>query len=216
MRRHRAEDEERRFTRLMVEVGPALLAYFERRVRAEGADLLAETMTVAWKRRADLPAEAEAARMWLFGVARNVLRNAHRTGVRQQHLADRLRTETRQAIAADPSEALAMRDLISRLDDDLSEVLTLVHWEGLSLVEIAGIVGIPASTARGRYQRAREQLLTQLTAADAESGPQRRERAARDEAPSARTRGSAVPSQPHDRGNRPPQQRVSALSEDTP
>ncbi len=164
MKAHRADDEERRFTRLMVEVGPALLAYFERRVGTEGADLLAETMVVAWRRRASLPADVEPARMWLFGVARNLLRNAQRTGIRQQHLADRLRAETQQASTADPSDAIAMRDLISRLDDDLAEVVTLVHWEGLSLVEIAGILDIPVSTARGRYQRARHQLLGQLTA----------------------------------------------------
>lgn len=173
MRRHRADDEERRFTRLMVEVGPALLAYFERRVGAEGADLLAETMTVAWKRRTSLPADVEPARMWLFGVARNVLRNAQRTGIRQQHLAERLRAETQQTTAGDSSEALEMRDLVSRLDDDLAEVLTLVHWEGLSLVEIAGILDIPASTARGRYQRARHELLAQLTADETESASQR-------------------------------------------
>ena len=172
MRRHRSDDEERRFTRLMVEVGPALLAYFERRVGAEGADLLAETMTVAWKRRKSLPADAEPARMWLFGVARNLLRNAQRTGIRRQHLAERLRAETRQT-AADPSEAVEMRDLISRLDDDLAEVLTLVHWEGLSLAEIAGMLDIPASTARGRYQRARHELLVQLTADEAESASRR-------------------------------------------
>lgn len=66
-----------------------------------------------------------------------------------------------------------MRDLVSRLDDDLAEVLTLVHWEGLSLVEIAGILDIPASTARGRYRRARHELLAQLTADQTESASRR-------------------------------------------
>ncbi|PJJ63840.1 RNA polymerase sigma factor [Compostimonas suwonensis] len=162
MTRSRGDDEVRRFTELMVEVGPALLAYFERRVGHDGADLLAETMATAWKRRRSLPAEPEPARMWLFGVARNMLRNAHRTGIRRQHLADSLRARAEHTTASDPSEAIEMRDLIGRLDPDLAEVVTLVHWEGLSLTEIGRLLGIPASTARGRYQRARQTLRAQL------------------------------------------------------
>ena len=155
-------DEERRFTELMVEVSPALLAYFERRVGPDGADLLAETMTIAWKRRRSLPPEPEPARMWLFGVARNLLRNAHRTGIRRQQLADQLRTQAEHTEASNPSDAVEMRDLIDRLDPDLAEVVTLVHWEGMTLTEIGQLLGIPASTVRGRYQRARHTLRDQL------------------------------------------------------
>lgn len=162
MTRGHGDDEERRFTNLMVEVGPSLLAYFERRVGPDGADLLAETMTTAWKRRRSLPAEAEPARMWLFGVARNLLRNAHRTGIRRQHLADSLRSHAEHTTANDPTEAIEMRDLIDRLEPDLAEVVTLVHWEGLALTEIGQLLGIPASTVRGRYQRARQALRAQL------------------------------------------------------
>ncbi len=163
MTRRRADDEERRFTGLMAEVGPALLAYFERRVGPDGADLLAETMLTAWKRRGSIPAEPEAARMWLFGVARNLLRNANRTGIRRQHLADTLRTQAEQTASEDPAQAIEMRDLIDRLDPDLAEVVTLVHWEGLSLAEIGHLLGVPASTVRGRYQRARQTLRAQLS-----------------------------------------------------
>ena len=52
-----------------------LLAYARRRVDAAIADeVVADTFLTAWRRRADIPDGAE--RLWLFGVARNMIRNA--------------------------------------------------------------------------------------------------------------------------------------------
>ncbi|WP_127474626.1 RNA polymerase sigma factor [Microbacterium sulfonylureivorans] len=55
-----------------------------------------------------------------------------------------------------------MRDAIDRLDPDLAELVRLVHGERLTLVQAAEMLGIPDSTARGRYQRAKEQLRVTL------------------------------------------------------
>jgi DNA-directed RNA polymerase specialized sigma24 family protein len=143
--RRSSSDEEHWFLTLMAGAGPALLGYFERRVGAEGADLLAETIEIAWRRRQRLPREAEPARMWLFGVARNVLRSAYRAGISRQHIADALRAQTELTAATDPVDPMSIRDLVARLDDPLAEVVTLVHWEGFSLAEIGLILGVPAS-----------------------------------------------------------------------
>ncbi|WP_460795718.1 RNA polymerase sigma factor [Microbacterium sp. GXF0217] len=56
-----------------------------------------------------------------------------------------------------------MRDAIGRLEPDLAELVRLVHWDRLSLTDAAELLGIPASTARGRYQRAKEQLRAALS-----------------------------------------------------
>jgi RNA polymerase sigma-70 factor (ECF subfamily) len=40
----------------------------------------------------------------------------------------------------------------------LRRIVRLVHWERLTLVECTTLLGIPASTDRGRYQHARQQL----------------------------------------------------------
>src|SRR5690606_17418179 len=60
---------------VLAEAAPALLGYFVRRVdiAEDAADLVNETMIAAWKASARAPADAQAARMWLFGVARNIL-----------------------------------------------------------------------------------------------------------------------------------------------
>jgi DNA-directed RNA polymerase specialized sigma24 family protein len=75
------------------EAAPDLLAYFERRVapREDAADLLGELMLQAWRNARSAPAEEEQRRMWLYGVARNVLANHTRSVRRRTALVDRLR-----------------------------------------------------------------------------------------------------------------------------
>ncbi|WP_157428676.1 RNA polymerase sigma factor [Agromyces salentinus] len=146
----------------MVEVGPELLNYFERRIGDGGEDLLSELMATAWRRNADLPMDHEQARMWLFGIARNLLRNGVRSNLRRSRLENALR-DAIPANGSDVAEQLAIRDAVQRLDPILAEIVTLVHWEGLTIAEAGRLQGVPASTARGRYQRAREALREALT-----------------------------------------------------
>lgn len=142
-----------------------LLAYVSRRVGPDCApDLLGETMVVAWRRVRELPDDPERARMWLFGIARGTLLNHARGERRRWSLADRIRfvaSEERNGPAADAGADV--RDAIARLDPDLAEIVRLVHWDGFALVEAAELLGIPASTARGRYQRAKEELRAALS-----------------------------------------------------
>lgn len=142
-----------------------ILSYLERRVGADDApDLLGETMVVGWRRVSELPEDAERARMWLFGVARGALLNHARGSRRRWALADRIRLQVREDAAAPPSDAGAeVRDAIARLDPDLAEIVRLVHWEGFTLAEAGEVVGVPASTARGRYQRAKAELRAALS-----------------------------------------------------
>jgi len=153
-----------RLTGAIAAASSDLLAYFERRSsNPDAADLLAETMITAWRRVDALPVDDEQARMWLFGIARNVLLNAGRGQRRRWQLADRVRGMlTADAIAGPADEGMEVRDAISRLEPDLAELVRLIHWDGFSIVEAASIMEIPASTARGRYQRAKGELRTAL------------------------------------------------------
>jgi RNA polymerase sigma-70 factor (ECF subfamily) len=158
--------------RLTAALGAAsadLLAYLQRRVGLDDApDLLGETMVIAWRRVCELPAEPERARMWLFGIARKTLLNHARGERRRWALADRIRGHA-GADAASPAadDGAEVRDAIARLDPELGELVRLVHWERLSLVDAAEVLGIPASTARGRYAKAKDELRATLGVAAA-------------------------------------------------
>lgn len=143
-----------------------LLRYFLRRLdREDAADALADVMTTAWTRVSAMPDETEQARMWLFGIARNVLLHAHRGNVRRSQLADRMRITLSLRSAPPADEGAETRDAIDRLDGDLAELIRLVHWDGFSITDAATLLEIPSSTARGRYQRAKEALREALAPA---------------------------------------------------
>jgi RNA polymerase sigma-70 factor (ECF subfamily) len=154
------EDRFRRLYRANVE---SLLAYALRRVGQpeDAADVVAETFLVAWRRSRDLPADDEV-RLWLYGVARRVLANHHRGGVRRERLGDRLRQRLRVAVAPDPGtevpERLTVRAALARLGDLDREVLALTFWEGLEPREAAVVLGVSAAAVRTRLTRARSRL----------------------------------------------------------
>lgn len=143
-----------------------LLAYLVRRTpdREDAADLLGETMLQAWRRAADLPADIERRRMWLFTIASYVLANHRRASGRRHALIEQVRgligaTEDRDEL----SEAAAVRDAVRRLPVHQREIIMLVHWDGFSLTEAAELVGTNASTVRSRYAAARLTLQSSLT-----------------------------------------------------
>ncbi|WP_120005267.1 RNA polymerase sigma factor [Nesterenkonia muleiensis] len=137
-----------------------LLHYFERRTdRDAAADLLAETMLIAWQREPDSPEGGQAARMWLFGIARNVLKNSKRGQRRRHRLTSKLKVMLRpddSSQAAD--DGAEVRDAVRRLEPELGELVRLVHWDGFSIADAGQILDLPSSTARGRYQRAKDLL----------------------------------------------------------
>jgi RNA polymerase sigma-70 factor, ECF subfamily len=151
-----------RFTRLYRERGRAVLAYALRRVDdpEDAADVVAETFMVAWRRLTEVPI-GEAEILWLYGTARLVLANLHRSERRRTRLGARLAETLRDELIAPPTpsaeavEALrAMRDLA----DDDRELLLLVAWEELSPGDAARVLGISALAARSRLHRARRRL----------------------------------------------------------
>lgn len=142
-----------------------LLAYFERRVRSreDSADLLAETMLQAWRRVDALPDEPQRRRMWLFTIAAHVLANQRRSNRRRTALAEKVRRHLVEPVEADPADVLSVRAAVLALADAHRELVMLVHWDGLTVVEAAEVLGLNPSTARSRYAAARAALREALT-----------------------------------------------------
>lgn len=128
-------------------------------------DAFGATMLVAWRRRSGMPTDSESARRWLFGIARMTLKGHGRDEARRLRLTARVREQLAPPAEVDHPEALDVRQAISSLPDAQAELVRLVHWEGFTLADAAQVMGINASTARGRYQKAREELARQMTVA---------------------------------------------------
>ncbi|MBB5980245.1 RNA polymerase sigma factor [Kribbella solani] len=137
-----------------------VLRYFVRRldIRADAADLVAETFLVAWRRMDAVPGKQPLP--WLYGVARRVLANHRRGEVRRHGLADRLRDDLR-TVPAEAEIALELRhasEVFRQLSDADRELLSLVAWEGLDTTQLAAAIGCTRSTAAVRLHRARRRL----------------------------------------------------------
>jgi RNA polymerase sigma factor (sigma-70 family) len=152
-----------RFEALYRDHARPLLAYALRRAARpeDAADVVAETMLVAWRRIDDVPGGDEA-RLWLYGVARRVLSNSRRGADRRDRLGERLRREVRRQ--ADPDLAVGVtvrtdvRRALERLSADDRELLQLTSWEGLGPQQIATVLGVSSVVVRSRLKRARSRL----------------------------------------------------------
>jgi RNA polymerase sigma factor (sigma-70 family) len=151
--------------------GTAVLGYALRRVasRDDALDVVAETFATAWRRRAELPAEPEEVRPWLFGIARRCLANTLRSSRRAGRLGERLAGALADTALPDPStvheiraEGRRVREALDRLAPDDRELVTLVGWEGLTPAQAATALGVSAGAARVRLHRARTRLRAAL------------------------------------------------------
>lgn len=139
-----------------------ILDYLARRVDnpEDAADLFGDAYLVAWRKRRSMPADEEGARKWLYVVARNTLLSHYRSKRRRKALTELLRREMTRALDVAPpdDEAVEIREAIASLPPAQGELVRLVHWDGLSLVDAADVMGVGASTARSRYAAAKENL----------------------------------------------------------
>jgi RNA polymerase sigma-70 factor (ECF subfamily) len=143
-----------------------LMRYAVRRVGADAAgDVVAEVFLIAWRRRGDYG--PDAARLWLFGVAHNVLANEQRAQRRRTDLRQRAQVDLGRASGPDPADlattAVYVRQVLSTLPWREQEALRLTEWEQLEPAEAATVVGCSPPAFRARLHRARRRLARRLS-----------------------------------------------------
>ncbi len=146
----------------------AMWAYCYRRLpRDDVPDAVSEVFLVAWRRIDHAPSDGEAL-LWLYGVARNVVRNFDRSARRRLRLVGKLGSlrqphspspEIQVIQSAENQELLAAVDRLKPLE---RELLRLHTWEELSLSEIASITGLSVRSVESRLTRVRRKLAASL------------------------------------------------------
>ncbi len=156
-----------RFRILYRDLYDDLWRYVQRRSISdeEARDTLSEVFLVAWRRLEDIPAGKEA-RLWLFGVARNLVKTSWRKRKRSGALVARIGNEmsTRGATdeELDNSGVLKIVKALQFLSENDQEILRLLAWENLSHKEISVVLGCSENAVAIRIRRARVRLMKVL------------------------------------------------------
>ena len=146
----------------------AIRAFCARRLPVDDANEAAsDVFLVAWRRIEDVPGGDEAL-PWLYGVARNVVRNHQRSARRWSRLS--ARTGSLPAPPVDGPEFHVVRNdeheqviaAMQTLPDRDREILELKHWEGLANDQVAAVLGTTKRAVEGRYTRALKKVSKRL------------------------------------------------------
>jgi RNA polymerase sigma-70 factor (ECF subfamily) len=155
-----------------------VLGYALRRCasREDALDVTAETFLVAWRRRAEMPADEDDGRAWLFGVARWCLANLDRGDRRSRRLGRRLAETMEVTTLPDPArihesraDSRQVRRALDALSSDDRELVTLTAWEGLTPAQAGAVLGLTPGASRVRLHRARLRLRASITPAPTET-----------------------------------------------
>lgn len=151
-----------RFRSLVRATYPDVRLYALRRLDpADADDVVSETYAIAWRKWADPPPTDP--RPWLFGIARNVIRNQRRGLRRMRRLQDALPAPAHHPDGSAAFEAgEQLLHALSRLREPDREILQLAAWEGLGTAEIAEALACSPEAAATRLHRARARLASEL------------------------------------------------------
>lgn len=160
---------ELRFDALYRAHADAIHSYCLRRLGArEAFDAAADVFVVVWQKIDTCPAGDEA-KLWIYGIARNVVANRRRKATRWRTLVERTAHHATEAAVQGPEPVVVRRSeyeqleaALNRLPDKYREVLILSEWDGLDRESIAALDGVTRNAIDKRISRAYEKLARQL------------------------------------------------------
>ena len=137
-------------------------AYVRRRVPGIAADdLVSDAFAAAWEhwqtRRPTDP------RPWLYGIARNMIRNHRRTSIRRSQRTVLLAAPASAEVAQLVGDQIDLARAFDSMRERDREVLRLAAWEGLGPAEIATVLDCSPEAAATRLHRARTRLADALS-----------------------------------------------------
>ena len=127
--------------------------------RTLAEDVLHDVFLEAWHHAADFDPTRGTVRAWLVTRMRSRSLDRRASAVRQRRLAEEMKVETDAGPAGtgsdvSPLDSERVRSQIAGLAPELSTVIEMAYFEGLSSSEIAGRLAIPIGTVKSRMARA--------------------------------------------------------------
>jgi RNA polymerase sigma-70 factor (ECF subfamily) len=142
--------------------------------RTLAEDVLHDVFLEAWHHAADFDPARGTVRAWLVTRMRSRALDRRASVVRQRRLAEEMKQQAGDHVgSAGPGaggDTARVRLQIAGLAPELSEVIELAYFEGLSSSEIALRLGIPIGTVKSRTARALTSLREGLGAVAGEEG----------------------------------------------
>jgi RNA polymerase sigma factor (sigma-70 family) len=158
-----------RFERLYASHYDDVLRYCLRRSNREDAlDATAETFTVAWRRRDDMPADRVLP--WLYGVAQRVLANQWRSAKRRTRAVARLQVVDNEPVSEPEPQLVRNQEsedmvaAINRLRPADQQIIRLAGWEELGREDIGVALGCSPNAVTKRLNGALDRLGRELGA----------------------------------------------------
>lgn len=168
-----AQGDEKALNRLMEQWTQPLLAYLTRLTSnpSHANDLAQEAFVRVYRHRFDFRASNRFS-TWLFTIATNLARNHARWHVRHPEvllppenlgsLNGMVNEDTPEMQAMARERAVAVRNAVSALPEDMREALILSTWHDMSHAEIAKVQNTSAKAVELRVYRARKLLQDKL------------------------------------------------------
>jgi RNA polymerase sigma-70 factor, ECF subfamily len=127
---------------------------------AEAVDITAEILTEVFAHWANAPNSLSEQRKWVFGFARNKLKEDARRHAYSVSAAQLVAANQPQAYSFDELTAAndRVRRILHRLPEKEREAVTLTVFAGFTAREAADILGINTSAVTTRVSRARKHL----------------------------------------------------------
>lgn len=127
---------------------------------ADVDDLCQEVFITAYRKLDEFEGRSKV-RTWLYGICLRLASDYRRRAyVRRERAMAEPRDSATTEVGAEPDVRFEARGtllhLLDRLDDDKRAVLVLYEIEGLSMKEVAEVVGCPLQTAYSRLHAARK------------------------------------------------------------
>lgn len=121
----------------------------------DAEDAVQEAICTAFARRDSLR-EMDKFRPWVLRILTNKCYDACRK--RRNTVDLEAAGEVPAATGLDTAERLSLWQAVMSLSDDLRATVTLFYYEGMSVREIGGILGISEAAVKTRLRRGRERL----------------------------------------------------------